>query len=107
MHSTEVDRLIKHTVEGVRTKLDHTYLEALQGSRAQSLESPEAGELKAELESLYSEILPVAQMSVEQQFLIPAQAQAASRDSQSGTKAAKAVEYVRIWKADGPDADVC
>jgi len=88
-------RLIKHTVEGIRTKLDRIYLHSLQNSAtSQEPDSQETTDLQEELESLYSEILPVAQMSAEQQFLQPALKAIAATDGQGQERAAIAVEYV-------------
>lgn len=52
--------------------------------------------MKEELESLYSEILPVAQMSAEQQYLKPALREIAARDGQGQERSAKAIKYVSI-----------
>lgn len=90
-------RLIKHTVEGIRTKLDRIYLEALGAPGAvngEDAESQESRELQEELESLYSEILPVAQMSTEQQFLQPALRTLADTTGKGQERATKAVKYV-------------
>lgn len=90
-----INRLIKHTVEGIRTKLDRIYLDALQNaSSGDEPNSQETTDLQEELESLYSEILPVAQMSAEQQFLQPALRAIAATDGQGQERAAKAVQYV-------------
>lgn len=88
-------RLIKHTVEGIRTRLDRIYLQGLNGSATNDSDSQEVVELQEELESLYSEILPVAQMSAEQQFLEPALREIAARDGQGHDRSVKAVRYVR------------
>lgn len=90
-------RLIKHTVEGIRTKLDRIYLEALNSSavtNGDKPEPPESTDLQGELESLYTEILPVAQMSIEQQYLEPALREIASRNGQGKQRSEKAVKYV-------------
>lgn len=50
--------------------------------------------LQEELESLYAEILPVAQMSVEQQFLEPALKNVAARRGSSLAKSEEAVTYM-------------
>ena len=90
-------RLIKNTVEGIRTKLDRTYLEALYASSTNgSDDGQESQDLRDELESLYSEILPVAQMSAEQQFLQPALRTMAASSGKGQERAAKAVKYVRL-----------
>ncbi|CZT53298.1 uncharacterized protein RSE6_14783 [Rhynchosporium secalis] len=89
------DRLIKYTVEGIRTKLDRVYLEGL-GSAASNghPDDEETNDLQEELESLYTEILPVAQMSAEQQFLEPALQAIAASDGQGQERTVKAVEYI-------------
>ncbi|PHH55578.1 hypothetical protein CFIMG_000848RA [Ceratocystis fimbriata CBS 114723] len=74
--NNEAMRLIKSTVELARTRLDRVYLDGLTsplaatGFGTDELESTEA--LQIEVESLYAEILPVAQMAVENSFLEPA-----------------------------------
>lgn len=92
-------RLIKYTVEAVRTRLDRIYLEevadrgnARKGDKATN--NTEVAALLDELESLYTEILPVAQMSVEQQYLEPALRLIASHTVQGGDRSSKAIEYV-------------
>ena len=89
--------MIKHTVEGIRTRLDRVYLEGLAGSKASNdhAEEEEANDLQEELESLYTEILPVAQMSAEQQFLEPALRAIAASDGQGQERTVKAIKYVR------------
>ncbi|KAF6836722.1 hypothetical protein CPLU01_03516 [Colletotrichum plurivorum] len=93
-------RLIKYTVETVRTKLDRLYLEALSAAHrgeAASAPSDDANDAKAlqdELESLYTEILSVAQMSVEQQYLEPALKSLSNKNGQSLGRTAAAVVYI-------------
>ncbi|KAK3295335.1 uncharacterized protein B0H64DRAFT_441756 [Chaetomium fimeti] len=90
-------RLIKFTVEGIRTKLDRLYLEALElssQSGSPRVSADQVSALQEELESLYSEILPVAQMSTEQQFLEPALKSLAAKNRQSMAKSARATSYV-------------
>ncbi|PNH46163.1 hypothetical protein VD0004_g1845 [Verticillium dahliae] len=90
-------RVIKYTVEVTRTKLDRTYLEALESApRSEHTDAP-AGEVKAlqeELESLYTEILPVAQMSVEQQYLEPALKSLSDKNGQSVSRSMAAISYI-------------
>jgi hypothetical protein len=50
--------------------------------------------VQEELESLYAEILPVAQMSVEQQYLEPALKSLSARNGQSLGRSSAAVDYV-------------
>ncbi|KAK4160671.1 hypothetical protein QBC43DRAFT_111515 [Cladorrhinum sp. PSN259] len=91
-------RLIKFTVEGLRTKLDRVYLECLEearNSRGNSRVAPgEVSAMQEELESLYAEILPVAQMSVEQQFLEPALKKVEAKNGQSQLESKQATEYI-------------
>lgn len=97
-HVLIIGRLIKTTVETIRTKLDRVYLEALVAAAYQHANAPpsstEIKELGDEVESLYSEILPVAQMSVEQQRLDPAIQGVSTRDGQSLYRSAAALTYV-------------
>jgi hypothetical protein len=95
-----VQRLIKYTVEGVRTRLDRIYLEAMAGrgddsKGTRATDNAEVVALLDELESLYTEILPVAQMSAEQQYLEPALRLITSRTVQGGDRSSKAIGYVR------------
>ncbi|QSZ37760.1 hypothetical protein DSL72_008859 [Monilinia vaccinii-corymbosi] len=91
-------RYIKHTVDGVRTKLDRIYLEALNG--AADAETPgnnsqEVAELQEELESLYSEVFPVAQMSAEQQYLEPALREIAAKGDSGQERAYQGLKYMQ------------
>ncbi|EMR90078.1 hypothetical protein BcDW1_1252 [Botrytis cinerea BcDW1] len=91
-------RYIKHTVDGVRTKLDRIYLEALHGTPgadSQDGNKQEVTELQEELESLYSEILPVAQMSAEQQYLEPALREIAAKGDSGQDRAYQALKYMQ------------
>ncbi|KAF4913631.1 hypothetical protein CGCF415_v002655 [Colletotrichum fructicola] len=90
-------RLIKYTVETMRTKLDRLYLETLSSvHRGETTPNPsdDVKSLQDELESLYSEILPVAQMSVEQQYLEPALKSLSNKNGQSLGRSAAAVVYI-------------
>lgn len=93
-------RLIKYTVEAIRTKLDRVYLEALESSQRSGdrsrVSQDDMALLQEEVESLYSEILPVAQMSVEQQYLEPALKSLAAKNGESQSRSAAAVTYVSI-----------
>jgi hypothetical protein len=91
--------LIKYTVESVRIRLDRVYLEGVE--RAQ-LNTDEVGyqrnadvtALQEELESLYSEILPVAQMSAEQRYLQCALRAIALHGNQGLERSGKIIDYV-------------
>ncbi|KAL1877469.1 hypothetical protein Daus18300_002456 [Diaporthe australafricana] len=93
-------RLIKYTVESIRTKLDRTYLESLESVSKPGSENhttapkDDLGALQEELESLYSEILPVAQMSVEQQWLEPSLQSLSARSGHGANHAAEAIQYI-------------
>lgn len=91
-------RLIKYTVECTRTKLDRLYLESLEASLqsgpGSSTTKEEVSALQDELESLYSEILPVAQMSVEQQYLEPSLRSLSAKNVSSLNRSAEALDYV-------------
>ncbi|KAL4725895.1 hypothetical protein ACLX1H_006569 [Fusarium chlamydosporum] len=91
-------RLIKTTVETLRIRLDRIYLEAIiAAERSGDVKSATQDDVKAleeELESLYSEILPVAQMSAEQQHLEPALKSTDAQSGQSLHRSAVAVSYV-------------
>ncbi|KAF4511480.1 hypothetical protein G6O67_003273 [Ophiocordyceps sinensis] len=91
-------RLIKVTVETVRVKLDTVYLDALvtaeRSGRAKHATTDEVKALEEEVESLYSEILPVTQMSVERQHLEPAIRCMAARTGASLGGTAEALSYI-------------
>lgn len=97
-------RLIKHTVEMIRTKLDRTYLEAVESALvmtpAASTEDVKA--IEAELEELYTEILPVAQMSAEQQFLEPTVRSMREQDASNLARSSEAMKYVSRRLAPAP-----
>lgn len=92
------DRLIKITVQSVRTRLDTTYLNALlaahQSGASQPASEAEIATLQDEVESLYAEILPVAQMAVEQEHLEPALLAISSKNDQSQQKTTASLTYV-------------
>lgn len=54
----------------------------------------ELAALREELESLYAEILPVAQMSVEQQFLQPMLQAIGARDKHGKERSVRSLQYV-------------
>jgi len=96
-YSLMTSRLIKYTVEGIRTRLDRVYLENVNPSttlNGHDSDPKEVNDLQDELESLYSEILPVAQMSAEQQYLEPALRTIAATNGQGQERSVKAVKYV-------------
>lgn len=93
-------RLIKYTVECIHTKLDRLYLESLEASLrserpGDKAPREEVSALQDELESLYSEILPVAQMSVEQQYLEPSLRSLSAKKGSGLTRSVEALDYVR------------
>ncbi|CAK7565107.1 MAG: hypothetical protein SEPTF4163_003015 [Sporothrix epigloea] len=99
--------LIKLGVETIRTRLDRMYLEALGAGGEAEKDEVEYAEkrtlsgmeenmvaVQAELESLYTEILPVAQMSVEQQHLEPALRSLSGQNMKDLTRVLVALDYV-------------
>lgn len=91
-------RLIKFTVECIRTKLDRLFLESLEAAKASGASDHVPKEditaQQQELEELYSEILPVAQMSVEQQWLEPSLRSLSAKNGNSVGRSAEALGYV-------------
>ncbi|KAL1893038.1 hypothetical protein Sste5346_006719 [Sporothrix stenoceras] len=92
--------LIKFSVETIRTKLDRLYLEALETAETTRATAPttatpeDVAGLQSELESLFAEILPVAQMSVEQQYLAPALKALSGKNAKNLTRSLLALDYV-------------
>lgn len=93
-------RLVKITVETVRAKLDTTYMDTLveaeRSGRVQPSTDDEVKALEAEVDSLHSEILSVAQMSVEQQYLEQALQTVSAEGGQSAMRTSNALEYVSL-----------
>ncbi|UKZ77050.1 hypothetical protein TrVFT333_004767 [Trichoderma virens FT-333] len=91
-------RLVKITVETVRAKLDTTYMETLveaeRSGRVKPSTDDEVKALEAEVESLHSEILSVAQISVEQQHLEPALQTVSTEGGQSAMRTSNALAYI-------------
>lgn len=93
-------RLIKCTVEMTRCKLDRTYLQALSTAAVSApkhsdvTDPAEVSALRDEVDSLYAEIFPVVQMSVESQFLQPAIRRTSSRNARALDSSSVAVDYV-------------
>ncbi|KAK4079705.1 hypothetical protein H0G86_005828 [Trichoderma simmonsii] len=91
-------RLTKITVETVRAKLDTTYMETLveaeRTGRVKPTTDDEVKALEAEVESLHSEILSVAQISVEQQYLEPALQTVSTEGGQSAMRTSNALAYI-------------
>lgn len=85
-------------MERVRAKLDTVYLEALAAAAQESHHDSLIGEkdvkvVEEEVESLYAEVLPVAQMTVEQQYLEPALKLTAARSGHGITRSSAAMKY--------------
>lgn len=91
-------RLIKYNVECLRAKLDRVYLETLESFPRHGAECEASKEditaQQDELEELYSEILSVAQMSVEQQWLEPSLRSLSAKNGNSLNRSAEALKYV-------------
>ncbi|KAG5922479.1 hypothetical protein E4U61_005087 [Claviceps capensis] len=90
-------RLIKTTVQTVWTRLDTIYLETLVVAENSGAMKPATGQevtgLQEEVESLYSEILSVAQISIEKQYLEPALQSVAIRNGRSLGKTVSSLNY--------------
>lgn len=93
-------RLVKTTVETVRAKLDTTYMDTLveaeRSGRVQPSTHEEVEALEAEVDSLHSEILSVAQLSVEQQYLEQALQMVSTEGGQSAMRTSNALQYVSV-----------
>ncbi|KAM4057154.1 hypothetical protein HRG_003998 [Hirsutella rhossiliensis] len=91
-------RLIKITVQTVRIKLDTVYLDSLVTAERSGHVKPatveEVKALEEEVESLYSEILPVTQMSVEKQHLEPAIKSITAKTGNSLCRTTEALAYI-------------
>ncbi|PTB66214.1 hypothetical protein BBK36DRAFT_1135335 [Trichoderma citrinoviride] len=91
-------RLVKITVQTIRAKLDTTYMETLveaeRSGRVKPSTDDEVKALEAEVESLHSEILSVAQLSVEHQYLEPALTTVSTEGGQSAMRTSNALAYI-------------
>ncbi|KAM0252359.1 hypothetical protein ACHAQJ_007741 [Trichoderma viride] len=91
-------RLVKITVETVRAKLDTTYMDTLVEAERSGRVRPSTDEqvkaLEAEVDSLHAEILAVAQLSVDQQYLEPALQTVSTEGGQSAMRTSHALEYI-------------
>lgn len=87
------------TVQTVRARLDTIYLETLVAAENSGAMKPATGqevtELQEEVESLYSEISSVAQISIEKQYLEPALQSIATKNGRSLSKTVSSLNYVR------------
>ncbi|EJT69857.1 hypothetical protein GGTG_12740 [Gaeumannomyces tritici R3-111a-1] len=80
----------------IRTRLDRVYLEAVESALSSETLAASVDDVKAveaELEELYTEILPVAQMSAEQQFLEPMVQSLRERDASNLARSSEAMNY--------------
>ncbi|KAJ4392390.1 hypothetical protein N0V85_007096 [Neurospora sp. IMI 360204] len=94
-------RMIKFHVEGIRTRLDRIYLETLHaaiesgaGGDGSTVTVEDVAAVQRELEELYTEILPVGQMSIEHQFLRPALDDLAAKNGRSLEQSTQAAHYI-------------
>ncbi|KAG6105759.1 hypothetical protein E4U31_001249 [Claviceps sp. LM219 group G6] len=91
-------RLITMTVQTIRARLDTIYLETLVAAENSGAMKPATGqevtELQEEVESLYSEISSVAQISIEKQYLEPALQSIATKNGRSLSKTVSSLNYV-------------
>lgn len=93
--------MIKFHVEGIRTRLDRIYLETLHaavesraGDHGSTVTVEDVAAVQRELEELYTEILPVGQMSIEHQFLRPALDDLAAKNGLRLEQSTQAAHYV-------------
>ncbi|KAL0472809.1 hypothetical protein QR685DRAFT_515128 [Neurospora intermedia] len=94
-------RMIKFHVEGIRTRLDRIYLETLHaavesraGDHGSTVTVEDVAAVQRELEELYTEILPVGQMSIEHQFLRPALDDLAAKNGLRLEQSTQAAHYI-------------
>ncbi|KAG5958444.1 hypothetical protein E4U57_001307 [Claviceps arundinis] len=91
-------RLITMTVQTVRARLDTIYLETLVAAENSGAMKPATGqevtELQEEVESLYSEISSVAQISIEKQYLEPALQSIATKNGRRLSKTVSSLNYI-------------
>lgn len=73
-----------------------TLVEAERTGRVKPTTDDEVKALEAEVESLHSEILSVAQISVEQQYLEPALQTVTTEGGQSAMRTSNALAYVSL-----------
>ncbi|OTA02449.1 hypothetical protein A9Z42_0028290 [Trichoderma parareesei] len=91
-------RLVKITAQTIRAKLDTTYMETLveaeRSGRVKPSTDDEVKALEAEVESLHSEILSIAQLSVEHQYLEPALTTVSAEGGQNAMRTTNALAYI-------------
>ncbi|KAH0490730.1 hypothetical protein TgHK011_002186 [Trichoderma gracile] len=91
-------RLVKITAQTIRAKLDTTYMETLveaeRSGRVKPSTDDEVKALEAEVESLHSEILSIAQLSVEHQYLEPALTTVSTEGGQNAMRTSNALAYI-------------
>lgn len=76
--------------------LEASSSEAVVGDRNEESSTPDSKALREELDSLYSEILPVAQMAVEQQYLEPTNRLLQKYSEQQSRRSVQTLEYVSL-----------
>ena len=95
-------RLITFVAEGVRLRLDRIYLDSLQDARHAPQEhggatgTIEIDKLQEEVETLYSEIGSVADMSIQQTYLHPLLRLIRGRDDSAVQESESTLEHVRV-----------
>jgi hypothetical protein len=73
-----------------------TLVEAERSGRVRPSTDEEVKALEAEVDSLHAEILSVAQLSVDQQYLEPALQTVSTEGGQSAMRTSNALEYVSV-----------
>ncbi|RDA94854.1 hypothetical protein CP533_4214 [Ophiocordyceps camponoti-saundersi (nom. inval.)] len=88
-------RLAETTVKIARARLDRVYLDTLVAAgRSRSASDDDVAAVKEELESLYSEMLPVAHMSIDRQHAQPAVDAIAAKSGRKLNRTTEALEYM-------------
>ncbi|RCI14541.1 hypothetical protein L249_6584 [Ophiocordyceps polyrhachis-furcata BCC 54312] len=87
--------LAETTVKTARAKLDRVYLDTLVAAgRSRQASDDDVAAVKEELESLYSEMLPVAHMSIDRQHVQPAAESVTAKSGRKLSRTTEALEYM-------------
>ncbi|PHH78112.1 hypothetical protein CDD80_7352 [Ophiocordyceps camponoti-rufipedis] len=89
-------RLAQVTVDTARARLDRVYLDTVvaTGRSGTAPDEDDVAAIKGEVESLYSEMLPVAHMSIDRQHVQPALDSIAATSGRSMSRTAEALIYM-------------
>ncbi|KAF4580932.1 vacuolar H+/Ca2+ exchanger [Ophiocordyceps camponoti-floridani] len=89
-------RLARVTVDTARARLDRIYIDTIvaTGRSRTAADEDDVAAIKEEVESLFSEMLPVAHMSIDRQHIRPALDSIAARSGMSMNRTAEALTYM-------------